>query len=437
MMNHKNKNGFTLLETLLTVFVLTAVYFVIFGLLDDYKEKKLANSTTQYINTIATALNFTLSDPEVFQKIYNEADLQANDILEITLTDIANGGYTSDAVPIPPSDIITASFANNTPYKTGIFIMFRIGDDVLNANDSQAIQIIITSDDLIDSKRIREVASQLKNKGGFFTDPTGNIRSAYASWAITPASLTGTNWATTNTATPPNDETGYLFYYDHVSYDVIAGDYLYRVNVPGSPELNAVYGDFNMGGNNILGADDLNANNMIVEERVTSNANMNVTGTTTMTQSNLIAGSTFAASNNAIIRGVSGGISGNFITAGELRTGSMQTRNSLNAGTGRFDISVTALGDLNTNNVTAQTITSETANISTIFGTSTGTNISTDNKFRAQDLNAATIQINSGNAGLIDSTVTDSYNITGTLSSPGVNIQDLNVGTFGECDQGC
>ena len=88
MITQKQNRGFSLLEMLLTTMVFTGLLVAVFNLLEEYAEKQLAQSTSDYMENIALAVEDILVNPLYFQEIYDLADARANDVLELSLNDL-------------------------------------------------------------------------------------------------------------------------------------------------------------------------------------------------------------------------------------------------------------------------------------------------------------------------------------------------------------
>lgn len=435
----KSEQGFSLLEMLLVVVLVIGSYIIIFELLLKYKEQRVAKATGEYILTVANAIEDIISNPIYFNEIYNETNSQTNNILDLSLDDLKSGGFTSGTiVNIPESETITNDFLNQTPYRTGVFIMIRVADNVLDLNDIPALEIIISLDNAIDYKRASYVTDTLLNTGGLFHNLKSDIYSVYSSWKMNPNILVGTSWSIKNSSSPLNDDQAYVFYYKHISQDIIEGDYLYRIHVSGMPELNTLYGDLELGGNNILGADNINTETITVNEKAISNESVDVDGNTLMRDSNIFAGN-IVSTDNVIINGKSGtgGETATFINSGEVRTRNLRVRNRLNSDSATFGSNVNVINNASINSATTgiRNIVSNRlrSNNAEIQG-----NTQLNDQLNTQNLSASDISVNNGSVGAINGTIQQrDYRVNGTLNTRDLTIERLNVSTFGECDYGC
>jgi type II secretory pathway pseudopilin PulG len=76
----------------------------------------------------------------------------------------------------------------------------------------------------------------------------GELVGAFGGWSF---SIAGTSI--------PNPGPGHLVLFQYFSDGTLDPDYLYRIAVPGHPELNQMFAPLNMGGNDVTGVDDLSA----------------------------------------------------------------------------------------------------------------------------------------------------------------------------------
>ena len=80
----------------------------------------------------------------------------------------------------------------------------------------------------------------------------GDLVGAYGGWTF---SIAGTSI--------PNPGPGHLVLFQFFSGGTLDPDYLYRIAVPGHPELNQMFAPLNMGGNDVTGVDNLSASGNI------------------------------------------------------------------------------------------------------------------------------------------------------------------------------
>lgn len=425
----KKNNGFSLLEALLTTIVISGVLLVILGILRAYTEQTLARTTANYVDQIASSIYDILENPLYFQQIYDDADAQANDILEITIPNIINGQIGASIFPM--TSTLNANFSNTSPLKVGTEIMLR-------ASAGDTIEVIIVSDARAIDQRVRLSAEQLKLYGGFYRNAAEGIKNAYNAWQFDPNILVGTNWwdniASLN---PPSmDEGSYLVHYRHINLDDVAGDYLYRTDIPGRPELNQMYSALNMGGQNILGVDNLNiSGNMDFDSRAIVNGSMNITGDTTLNGANLRA---FNQMNAA-----EANVGGSFLVQNSLGMLNYSVANDLSADEASFTNGFFANDSLTANEIGSINGTIDvqgTTFATNIQGLSAATplDINVDGQLNVGTITTESFEIDGANTlGVIDLDIAQDVTVGNEVNAPRVIVDVLNTDTFGLCDQGC
>ncbi len=449
VLKKKLQSGFSLLEALLTTIVVATIFVIIFGIISDFAENTLARSTANYMNKLSFAVEEIIINPENFQNIYAEAlnNPSGNNIFELTVADLS-GGFIANTVAIDPPSSINNNIRNNTPLRTGVDIMIRVADDPSSATDAQALEIIIASRDRVRDTRVRKAASAAKLKGGYYRE-AGLAKSAYASWSFDPlVNLVDTTWETAASANPPDlgGEGTYLINYKHINYEDIAGDYLYRTAVPGSPELNRIYTNLDMGGNDILGADNisvtnaLNLNSKVISKGTASAANM------TLTDGNFTAGRTLTTS-GATINGVGTGLTGNFTVQGSISSPASPSGNpsvdlsgNLSSVDANFTNGMDVATSLSVENIADvnNIIADEDMFINTL-NTLSGVDLEIVNQLNAQNLDTQTLTVDTGDFGTVDAAITNNFDVEigGQLTSQRITINTLQVGEFGACDNDC
>lgn len=333
-----------MLEALLTTAVVSGLFFIAIGLIQNYTEQVLAKSTANYMDNISSAIVSILQNPNNFSQIYTDVDNQPNDIREVTIADIIVGDI--GGVNLQDSGLLNANISTSTPLKTGVRIMLR-------SSGTDALEVIIATDRRVGDARIRAAAEYSKLNGGFYRDITRGVRSAYNAWSFDPTILVGTDWwDNIADADPPSISDGsYLINYRHIAFDAIAGDYLYRIRVDTKPELNTIYTDLNMGGQNILGADNIDpSGNINIESNAIVNGAMNVTNSAIINDGNIRSFNKLRT-NNATINNTAGGITGNFIVQGELGVNNLNTTNSLSADNATFRSGLTTTANISSTNI--------------------------------------------------------------------------------------
>jgi type II secretory pathway pseudopilin PulG len=433
-MKHQNNKGFSLVEMLLTVMLVTGLLVAIFNVLEEYAEKELATSTAKYMDSIALAVQDILNNPLHFQDVYALADASPANTLELSIQDVAAGFDT-----IPASTRLNGNIRNRTPIGSPITILIRLADDPTDTTDIEALEIIVATTERLLDERVRRVATIAGPYGGFMREEGEFIRSAFASWSIDPLLLAGTSWGDSVVANPPSLEDGiYLVNYRHASFDDIAGDYMFRVRIPGRPEFNRMYTDLNMGTHNILGTDNFNLNNNLsLDGRALINGQMRVTGDTNLQQGDIIAGERFIT-NNMVVQGLGGGTTGQLIVDDSLNIGTVNLSGQLNAATANFRSDFASGGQISSDNTILQSGISSagTVNATSLAGAS-NLSVNVAGSLNASNMQAADLSVQSGRTGVIDMVATGNMSSVNGVSGANMGFQQTNVTTFGTCNEGC
>lgn len=431
---HNRNNGFTLLEALLTTAIITGIFVVIFEITHNYSERVLMRSTSNYMEKVAGSIENILQYPEFYELIYAEADAQPNNIISsITPNDIINGNIGTLTLPV--TSRLNSSFLNSTPLKTGVSIMIR-------ATPGDAIEIIVATNELASNKRVRTAAEFSKLHGGFYSEAGGNIKHAYNAWNFPIATFAGTPWYTTVTTAPtgiPSPANGaYLVNYRHISFDEIAGDYLYRTRFNGRQELNTLYSDLDMGGQNILGADNVDiAGSANLQSKAVVNGAVSVVSDANFIGGNLRTSGTMVT-NSANINSTLGGSTGNFVVQDRLQTNNLNIE-SVNASSAAFRNGLQTSGNLTSpmiNNV--ETIISNDIN-ATNFNTGGSGNVNIDlanGTMNAQAIVTPSLTINGANPIGFNDAVLNNLEAS-EVNAPLFSVNNLDVNTFGACEDGC
>ena len=440
MINSSTQKGFSILETLLTTAVVVGVLLVVFNLFEDYAEKTLVRSTAKYLDDISLAVEEIVNDETYFNILYTLADAETNDVLELSINNLING---FGVVPnnIPASTILNSNVRQETPLKTGVEIMVRVADNPAITTDANALEIIIITDERVLVSRARSVASELGAYGGHYIDAADNIRNSFRSWEVDPAVLNDSTWAGLAATNPPSQANGaYIVHYKHKSYEDIAGDYLYRDLVVGSPELNQMNTDLNLGENNIVGVDNLEIDNdLTLGANAIVNGSVNISNAT-FTESNFTAENQMTTG-NALIRGNGSGVRGNFSVENSLSITNFSANGSVSANNATFSNGISTTGEVRSNGRLEfeqgfQANSVSVGNLRGRSGTTFDVNVGGD--LKAADLTTNRLAVGgSGNIGAIDTQVSGNLGVTGDINVPSVGFGTLNVTTFGACDRGC
>jgi hypothetical protein len=432
-----NKRGFSLLETLLATVIVSGLFVIIFNILDDYAESMLARSTSTYMDNISTAIEELIENPVNYQNIYAEADSRPNGVLELEIADIING-FNANGAFIDPSASINDSIRTTTPLKVGLEIMIRVADDPSDPSDDQALEIILATNEPAREPIVRRAAEFSKVNGGFYNQ-VGEARSAFATWRFDPlVNLAGSSWASAITTEPPSPDNGiYLVHYSYQGFESIVGDYLYRVEVTGRPDLNEIYNNLNMGGNNILGADNINpTGDVAVNSKIISNGNI-IANDMTFQEGNFNAAGNMQVG-SAIIHGRGGGLTGNFSTQRQLAvTNTLQLSGNLASDQATLNTGLQATNSLSVGNVNnVSDIQTQDMFVTRLDGGSAAA-LDVGNQLTTNRIETDDVVVSSGDIGFIDGLFDANVNVGGSMTSTDIIMDVLTVDQFGACDNDC
>lgn len=491
MMKRRNPaRGFSLLELLLALAVFATLMMAIFTLLQSYAEKELARSTNKYMTNLAKAMTQILSNVDNFNALY------------LAARDSAGGGYQliADAsapavdniaknfrvgtIWIQGSRLLNDNITQNTPMHTTAKILLRVADtDPMSDADGRALEVLIVTSDPRSITVVHRAASEAGPAGGYIdtyaAKASARVRHSYGSWSVDLSSrLQGTSWYQSSLRGSLNSQTdgSYLVNYTYFTLADQVGDYLYRMPDPDpSAKLNTMYGPLNLGGNNIIGADDINIGNSGSAAVFTSSV------------ASPCQGGVLCVNGTGIIKGAASvgrtmQLSGSALIADSMTATTMRLQNGLSAadktnyaaqnqfvvdgrgndgggnqdeinisGVGTFNDGVTAttgsLGEITANTMTIPdpgilttgTI-SNTRRLSST--TSSGNSLYVDHQLKAGIVANGPVNVTGGRIGALD--VKNSQNLFyGTAASPRTltpsktNLKSLSISNFGSCSTGC
>lgn len=434
-MKNNTVKGFSLVEMLLTVMVVMGLLVAVFNLLEDYAETELARSTTKYMENIALAVQDIIDDPVYFQEVYAQANARPSDVLELTMADLVDGFGA-----IPGSTRLNENIRNQTPIGSEVTIMLRIADNPASDNDVQALEIIVATMDLILDERVRRAATEAGAYGGMLRDGSNQVTSAFASWSVNVNDLAGTAWAGRVAANPPTTEDGaYLVHYRHASFEDAAGDYMFRISIPGRPELNRMYTDLNMGTHNIMGTDNLNlSGNLTLDGGAMINRSVVTGGNTTVNKGDVIAGGRFQA-NSMQIKGTGSGVTGTLGVDDSINISRVNLNGVLNAETAELRGGVTSSSTLTTTALALRGGVTRAGqiNATNLHGSGAKPDVIISGQLNSSRFNTQTLNVQNGNVGVLDAKIGGNATIGSRLNAPNIGFGNASVGTFGTCDEGC
>ena len=446
----KKNTGFSLVETLLSMFIISGLLVVITLVTQTHAERLLHKAMGQYVDQVRVAVHNILKNPGNFRTIYTAVEATADDFIQFDIDDLRNGGFVAG---IAAADNLEDSFVDNTLFDNGLDIIIRLADNSADPNDIEALEIFVVSNDRMRFLRARGIASELKGYGGTL-DNLVNLESVYASWQVPLANLNNTNWHTAvTTGTPPSPTNGaYVIAYEHIDSEDLSGDYLYRTADSTRPELNRMYTNLDLGNNNILGVDDLGgiqvggedyrSSSMTINSKVILNgASLTVDNDTTLQEGNMYINSTASAGNNLTIQGTGNNpdATGRFITGGNIVINNELRASRLDVNQANFNQSTTLNGLINVGTLNVQgnaSLTSINSPVAAITGNIDSINVSGSVVTNQIDAQALSVQ-GSNTFGAVDTQVSGPVNVNRLISNGDMNINSITVNNFGACDNGC
>lgn len=311
--SRQHESGLSLMEMLLVVALLSGIMLVLTLLLQNFMRKEHMASVAGQLAIVQKAVNESVSSIEQFNALYNHAEANGG-VVEISILAPNNPNRTVNYAPtgnvslemggagFAASNIINAGFNPSNPSNFTLFrdtlpiraSSYTAGIDGPQANDRRevrltvvarivgaspkAMEIMIASIDRVSEEDMRAIMAHMDGHGGYVSEIATDTaagsacrnaaqcaltaRSAHGNWSSQLTAFAGTRWYTIASGAPASAANGgYLVSYSYINEKMLTGDYLYRVAVPGSPELNRMHTGLNMAGNNIVGADNVEISN--------------------------------------------------------------------------------------------------------------------------------------------------------------------------------
>ncbi|GEM_PF-2182640 len=474
------QEGFTLIEMLLTVMLFGGVMVVLFAVLQDLSERELAKSTAGYMQKVSAAVEETMtSDINNFLGFYNDAFLDSVNLnAEYDVALFVNGGVVGATAPrtIPPSSVLNANFAANNPLKQEIKILISVADDPLVADDPPALEILIVANSRSPDEITRKAANEAGPNGAFIRrtavplNPTAGIISAFGSWEMPIGRFIDLPWYLNVEANPPSPEEGvYLVHRLYMNVDDIAGDYLFRTP-QADPEFHTMLTPLNLGGNNIVGVDDLiTSGNMTVNSQIIVQGSAYFGGQLSVQGSLYGDGRATAANVNVNHDRLNAGDTG-FINNATLSSPNYSLGGNNNVLT-RGDMTITKLNIQGGGDISADTATLQNVRISEIdmarsggaggtariqgdfnaadgsfvgmtsLQVAAGADVRFSNSMQATEMvfngGGNSLDVSNGRTGIVNMNTAAPIVVTGDVSAPRISVENFGVTNFGLCDEGC
>lgn len=451
--SRSGENGFTLLETLLAVGLSAILTTFLVSAMQVWAESEKSEATKAYVESIANAVDDITENYEQFNAIFNHVELSGG-VLQIGVLDsdgfpdsLQSGIWNGSLQVSSGSSRITDSYATTNPVKQKFSVVIaaiRSGP----SGDERSLEILIASDGPLQEKDARDAAARMGANGGIVSVETVSAateclsvgcnrtaRGIFNDWKTDLSLYSGTAWEGTVSANPPSSLNGaYLVFHRYLMAQEVAGDYLYRVPVDGSPEVNQMHTDLDLSGNSLVGVDNVRVSDLGVADYISARGSASIGGEFSTPQM-VVNGTTRAGSiqiakthdttdprideyyggriTNTV--SVDGSVSASSasvssLTAGSVNAGSLATP-TLTAG------SVSNNGSLSAVTLTADTVNSgiSDADIYEYYGSSGVFPLPSGN-FVLQDLTVGQGYVKTLDAGNLSGTVTSSWTSIGTLT---------------------
>lgn len=498
---HK-ESGMTLIETMLVIGLLSGILLVLTILLQDFIRREHMRGVANQMAIVQKAVSQTVRSASMFGALYqfvsdnggvaelsilsldnparalsasytvtNSVSLEqgGSGILPSTIVNAGHqsGGGTNysgfrDTLPIRASSYLEEyGSSNNVRRNARLTVLAR----ALNRNGERSLEILVVTVDRIDERDLRDISAAMDAHGGIISARPAaeesdchemgcayTARGALGNWTVRLPDFSGTRWynnvMTSNLARyEEGTGEGYLASYTYVNEAVIAGDYLYRVAVPGNPELNRMHARLDLGNNDVLGADNVEIRNHDGTALTVNN--------TVHAQGSTIIGGNLLVQGDLNVRGTmragaltvqpsdpAGGPPGMSRNIGNIVVGDRFKTQDLNTG-GSVSVAndATLLG-ATAGNVAGQLLTTthlaaeESAVLTGVLANPN--NINASGLVQSGQISTTTVTANS--TGVVQGDINANLTVDGALNATGGKIQvqgGTNINNLIRCQRGC
>lgn len=294
---YDREGGFTLLETLLAVGLSAILTVFLVSTMQVWAESEKSEATKTYVESIADAVDDITKDYEQFSAIFDHVELSGG-VLQIGVLDsdgfpdsLQSGIWNGSLQVASGSPRITDAYATTNPVKQKFSVVIaatRRGP----LGDERGLEILVGSDGPLREKDVRDAAARMGANGGIVSVETVSAateclavgcdrtaRGIFNDWQIDLSLFSGTTWESAISANPPSSLNGaYLVFHRYLTEQEVAGDYLYRVPIDGSPEINRMHTNLEMSGNSLVGVDNVRVSDLDVADYISARGSVSIGG---------------------------------------------------------------------------------------------------------------------------------------------------------------
>lgn len=395
-----NQKGFSMMETLLVTGLLAGILIVLNSFMQDYFRETHMRGVADYMQVVQRAVNESLGTLDGFDAIYTLAESNGG-AAEIAILDPANPNSNAARAPtgnvslesggagMPPSATINttgtdSAFSDLLPILSApaaadgsgrswgvpLTILVRITDDMADPNDARALESLILTTSGVIEDDLWAAAREMGANGGVVSaydmgDESNchadgcahTARSAYGNWYtdLPDYGVLAAGLAAQADGAP--DDHGYLASYAYYNEEMLMGDYLYRRRVTGRPELNQMRTPLDLGGQDIIGVDNvIISGDMEVQQQIYAQGSAYI-GQNLQTENALIIEGDMEA--GAMVAGPGSADDpsefGNILVSGDVSGGSLVSRGNVYAA--EANVHALSAPSVNAANIVANDVT--------------------------------------------------------------------------------
>ncbi len=269
-----DERGVSLLEMLGLVVTVGIAITLSMTLMKDWAVIAKAEKTSDYMQVVMEASGDMAKNYTRFQRLFDVIEANGG-ALEIPILDPGGAPFSvenGDAGPDPAwfgSPLIDAGFSPRNPLGS---TMSMYAATETFASGRRAIHLLLMAKERAPDEMVRQAAEMFGGQGGMISalelvpgacgGPCANvIRGVYGDWVLNTSLFAPAGLDTLVSSAPPNlAEGSYLAAYSYILEEIVYGDYVHRFPRPENPSLNRLHNSLDMGGRNILGADNIFTN---------------------------------------------------------------------------------------------------------------------------------------------------------------------------------